>query len=985
MATNNLLWGVSSGEGYVTRVGSPIQSGITLASSYIEFGETVELTAHPDNGWYFNGWVSSSTVYFDPSSDNPIVLFLMPNNDVMVRASFIQTPPLFCLTTSVLSGQGTIQQPGCSWDEKGPDPADSCAQDFEVGEIIELKASPSSGWSVVDWQSYPDSVFIGITAGATSVQMQMPTGDVNVTVSFAHPNVNLLLDVSAGNGCITIESPVGYSILCGGGIISLPGEEVRIKAVPDNGWEVNRWELDGVVYGSDSSVDFSLDGYASRDIKVYFTEADCDTNTLTVSIEGRGGVSMPSGEYCDTLTLTLNPSPSNGYFFKRWEYSDENLTESGTSLIVPMTADRNVISIFEIIPGYELKAYSLFYCPSETNRTNTIDFDYKNTSEDVSAFNQFHFRATFYTNSEKTRTLYSAFSLADNKRWYYDDNAFRQIPSDGVIIDSGSTMSITYVPEVLPSDLIDTQKEERINDAYDTEFSLLCGSRYYVDIEVYSVDNEDMTFIESISLIVDCSDTEAFYRSYNNDANKWICSAQGNSDLKVSGSMGQSLFPYVSGNDVGLFQIAWQSRRDEVSYIYGSQWDSRSDLLYSAGQGLYDKKLLDNGFNPFILTDQINNFYVTAYTNDSIYNYTCPLPVVDELQPFETTTSVFEKMCYPGQSNLLTSAIDDIKIRVYDEDIVDSIVINKDNVIPVVDKQQIRLDIDGINSLYAVRLRDSNDSIWSDWINIDTILYETEGVDITVDAYKIDNNRVVVPWRIDRINGIRRICCQLLTLYGVTPTTCIDIFINMDNIEHTVEFYTDSDLSLPVTVYNGYPILSQVRDENGAVVGNNDDGTTTIYVKVIFSEDILTVRGGVYYYGADEYRDGEDITFNMVQQGVEDIWGLILKRIDNKTFKGEFNIYKHDGVYNKDGRAFIQVLLPDSIGGNLCFSDSTDPYNFMVNSADSGRYTNLIPQEVYKQYKMSKIPKLLDVNSFKQYYNIDDNDFKFGNPDLFRK
>jgi len=259
----------------------------------------------------------------------------------------------------------------------------------------------------------------------------------------------------------------------------------------------------------------------------------------------------------------------------------------------------------------------------------------------------------------------------------------------------------------------------------------------------------------------------------------------------------------------------------------------------------------------------------------------------------------------------------------------------------------------------------------------------TEGEDEILSAYKISNSRIIVPWNIDRINGIRRVCFQLLTLYGISSSFCIDIFMNMDIIEYIFEFYKDSDFNNPVPVYNGLQLLSQVRDEDGNIVGNNTDGTTTIYFKVIFSEDVLKTKNNIYYYGNNQYSDG-DFTFNLVQQGIENIWGEALERIDNKTFKGEFKIYEHDGVFNKDGKSFIQVIFPDSIGSSICISDNSDPYNLMVNANDAAKFKDLDPEEAYKQYRKDQVLKALDINSFKQYYDKDDTNFRFGNPRIFR-
>ena len=56
----------------------------------------------------------------------------------------------------------------------------------------------------------------------------------------------------------------------------------------------------------------------------------------------------------------------------------------------------------------------------------------------------------------------------------------------------------------------------------------------------------------------------------------------------------------------------------------------------------------------------------------------------------------------------------------------------------------------------------------------------------------------------------------------------------------------------------------------------------------------------------------------------------------------------------------------------------------MVNSTDTNRFKDLEPEDAFKQQKKSQILKVSDINSFKQYYDQDDTNFRFGNPNIFR-
>ncbi len=899
-----------------------------------------------------------------------------------------------CLTTTTYDVGGVIMQQHCSlpdgaWEGKSKN--ESCTfNGVSAGDVIELRASADSGYTIGDW-NYNVSTNPFVLSNGTSVPanfydgeavayVKMPNGDVTISVGFNGDITQLSYSVAGGFGSLltpghpTVEygdTPVSFNT---------SSTSVRFSSVANSGWDVLRWVVNGItttasgINNGNEYLDVLTQGGSNFDVEIFFeelNEEECTKNTLTVFIEGEGSVSSPSGDYCDYEEFILNPIPSNGYCFKEWVYGDVTITLNGISLEFDMSKNRTVTAVFERIGGYVEEDFSLFYCPSSVSRTNTVDFDYTNSG----AEGDFHFVVTFYSDADKTETLFSASSLLDNKRWFYNDGSFKQIPTNGVTIETSEEMDIVYSPEVLSSRLSETKREE---------FYLVCGVRYYIDIEAHRGSSDIISLVKSISLIVDCDDVDSFYRSNNNDKNNWICSGQGNSDLLVTGDIGQSLFPAIDSNIFGIFNIVWQSRRNNISTVYAAMWDSDNDLLYSSGQGLNDTKIFDSGFSPIIIEDPVGSFYVSSYINTKLRYYVCPIKTFSTCTTYLEAGELTERLCYPGQSTRLSSTIDDIIVRVYEEDTDDNIVINKDKVIPITTKTNIRLDISGTNALYAVRLRDSNDSEWSDWINIDTALYKTEGMDITLNAYKISDSRIIVPWTLDKINGVRRICCQLLTLYGISPTVCIDIFMNVNIIQYIFKFYKDEGMvdGSEVPSYNGLPVVSQVRDiSTGEVVGNVTGTTdTVIYFKVLFSEDIITSDG---LYNGVPYIEG-DFTFNLVQQGIDDIWGGVLEKEDNRTFKGSFNIYEQDGVFNRDGNAFIQVLAPNSLGSSFCISDISDPYNLMQNSNDAGRYHDLVPEEIFNQYKTSQIGKALNTTDFKQYYRIDDDNFRFGNPDFFR-
>ena len=904
-----------------------------------------------------------------------------------------ETDSIYCLTTIVDLGEGTIRQPGClngdgTWTEYSLGES-GCAADFVEGESITIKARPASGgWVVKKWNTSVPVTYTSISADKENITIEMPSSDVTVSVEFEHSGSHLTLEVGGGQGCIELKSPdpsiYWVNKPCSGGTVALPGTEVTILADPSNGYGVQKWEVNGVDQSSTAlQIDVSMYVSSPVTVTVYFEEQECTKNYLEVEIIGKGKVSPSTGYYCDYTTQTLNPIPSSGYYFSEWRYTDNDVYESGISLIVPMTTDRNVTAIFRQRPDHEETDYTMFYCPSSEYESGTIDFSFANNAEiDSNATNKFHFRVTIFSDSAKSKVVLSSFSATDTKRWYYDDGAFRKVNTSGVTVLPGETMDITYDPEVLPSSLSENQKDYLLNNDGNsiTERPLICGAKYYVDIEVYDIYSLEMRFLETISLTVDCDNVDTWGRDVDADRKHWLCSAQGGTDLRVTSDNSPNLFSTVRANDFNMFRVVWQTRRSNGYKIYGAHWISDSDLLYCSGQGMYDEKMIDRGLYPNLVVDIANNFYVSSHDSSNLYYHVCPMSTSIPDIPEIDEGSDLESICYPGTSILLGSSVGNLSMRVYEQDTDGSLVVSRDKVIPVVTKQDIRLEINSLPGAYALRLRGAEDLEWNDWINIDEALYYETGTatqdDQDFDAYSIDGSRVVVPWKISKINGIRRICCQILTSYGISRTFCIEFFVNIDISEYFFRFYKDQERTISVPSYNGYPILSLFKSNEGDNA-NTADGLieynpTTIYFSAVFTKE--------------QSYDISDLSFNVIQTGVDDIFdkAFTSKEDDNKTYHGDFQINKDDGVFNKDGKGFIQIVFPDDVSTSICESDTSDIYNLVLNENEAAKYQNLDPEEIYLQVVTNKIGKALDLNSFQQYYNVDDSSFLFGKPDYFR-
>jgi hypothetical protein len=623
---------------------------------------------------------------------------------------------------------------------------------------------------------------------------------------------------------------------------------------------------------------------------------------------------------------------------------------------------------------------NLFYCSSDTYKDNIIAFDFTNSynENDPSVNNLYHFRVNFFTDINKNKLVYSAFSLSDNKRWFLNDGAFSQLSSDGIYVDFSETVSIVFDPEILSSKITETQKPHLINnETVIYEKPLLCGVKYYVEVQAYEETTNTIIGVMTIPLILACNRVDSYYWNYNKDKNNWLCSGQGKTDLRVCGGFGEAMNSSIDSNAVGTFKIVWQGRKESNdSNVYSAEWDSNRDILYSSGQGLYDILEMDEGNHPIVITDPALNFYITGITKDNLKYKECGVEPDggDTIPPDEST---FEAFCYPGESTLLSSSYDEIKMRIYKEDISGSLTISNEKAVPIVNKKSVRLDVDGIVGAYAVRVRNMEDPEWGEWINIDSELSNAGlGDDELYDAYRIDNNRFLVQWDIQNYNGLRRVCCQVLTMYGISNIFCIEVLVNFDIPQHVFKFYTESTRlpGLPTDdpegnefpKYNGQYVLSIA---NGTVDSTEVEGGKKVYFDAVFSEPISTTDG---------------ITYNLIQQGVNDKRNQDFTTITDTLLSGDFEIFNNDGIFNKDGASFIEVVFAGDTP-ETCGTDERDKYNFINSNIDEIANIDLLPEEVYQKYQRDRLSKALDIDEFKQNYNADDINFKFGNPGYYRK
>ena len=156
----------TTGSGSVTRVPSQ--------TTYLR-GDVVTLTATPDTGWYFGGWMG------DLNTANAVEHLTM-DSDKVVTATFAQEPPVTYTLTVRVVGQGTVNPIGGA---------------YVAGTAVTLTATADAGWQFDGWS--------GAVSGTLTRTQVVMDADKDVTATFSttqpsHPvYLPLLLRASGGS------------------------------------------------------------------------------------------------------------------------------------------------------------------------------------------------------------------------------------------------------------------------------------------------------------------------------------------------------------------------------------------------------------------------------------------------------------------------------------------------------------------------------------------------------------------------------------------------------------------------------------------------------------------------------------------------------------------------------------------------------------------------------------------------------------------
>jgi hypothetical protein len=219
-----------TGQGTVVSEPSGIDCGKTCLASYGS-GQVVQLMATPDPGWYFKGWRGHC------NEQGEVTLVAI---DKQCRAIFTYNGNgSFDISQLQLAvsktGQGTVVS-----EPSGIDCGEICSASYENGQVVQLIATPDSGWQFEGWQEDCDEPG-KVTLSKTDKQCRA----IFTEAPFPPPPPpSMQLTVSKTGQGTVVSEPSGIDC----GEICLASYEsnqvVQLMATPEPGWQFEGWQAD---------------------------------------------------------------------------------------------------------------------------------------------------------------------------------------------------------------------------------------------------------------------------------------------------------------------------------------------------------------------------------------------------------------------------------------------------------------------------------------------------------------------------------------------------------------------------------------------------------------------------------------------------------------------------------------------------------------------------------------------------------------------
>jgi subtilisin family serine protease len=284
-------------------------------------GNAAPIIASANANYHFVNWTGSAVTAGKVADPNSPATTVTMNDNYTVQANFAIDQK--SLTTSTTTG-GTITTPGIG------------IYSYDYGTNASIVASATIGFHFVDWTG--SAVTAGKVTDSNSASTTV-TMDVNYTVQANFGINQFIIHASAGaNGSISPNSDItkDYS------------SSQQFTALPNTGYEVNEWTVDGNNIQSGGTI-YTLSNITStHTVHVTFKIL---TYTVTASAGANGSIS-PNGDITKDYSSSqqFTALPNTGYEVNEWTVDGNNIQSGGTTYTLSdITATHTIAVTFRQI------------------------------------------------------------------------------------------------------------------------------------------------------------------------------------------------------------------------------------------------------------------------------------------------------------------------------------------------------------------------------------------------------------------------------------------------------------------------------------------------------------------------------------------------------------------------------------------------------------------------------------------------------------
>ncbi len=302
-----------------------VGSGTTVPAPGVHLydeGSEVPVDAIPDSGWELSHWLLDGV---DVGSADPYTVTMDANHTL--TAVFVELPPTQYELTIDVVGAGTTE----------PSPGTYL---YDEGSEVPVDAIPDSGWMLDHW------LLDGVDVGSVDPYTVTMNTDHTLTAVFGElPPTQYTLTISVVGSGTTVPTPGTYQHDEGSG--------VPVDAIPDSGWMLNHWLLDGVDVGSADPYTVTMND--DHTLTAVFTEIPPTQYTLTISVVGSGTTVPAPGVhlYDEGLGVPVDAIPDGGWLLDHWLLDGVDVG-SADPYTVTMNDDHSLTAVFTEISGVDV-------------------------------------------------------------------------------------------------------------------------------------------------------------------------------------------------------------------------------------------------------------------------------------------------------------------------------------------------------------------------------------------------------------------------------------------------------------------------------------------------------------------------------------------------------------------------------------------------------------------------------------------------------